>query len=492
MARNFLTNLTAQVEGLISNNTLVRSDLISKLFDGRREIDTEVGYPADITVEMYKRMYDREGVAKRIVHFWPEESWCLDPLVYETVDVDEETPFEKELKQLLKRKNLFHYMQRVDEMSGIGTFGLLLLGFDDGKPLSEPMEGVEAAFLRHEGGEPFSSAQTRRLLYLRIFAEDHADVNRREGDSTHPRYGKPVDYNLRIVEYGQSGEVILEETHLVHWTRVIHVADNREMSEVHGTPRLKGVWNRLLDHQKVMGGSGEMFWKGAFPGYALETHEGADDVEFDAEGLRDSMQNYFNGLQRYLALTGVTVKSLTPQMGDPTSHRQAIMDDIAFSMGVPKRKLFGSEQAQLASTQDSRTWNGRVMRRNNKHVTHSIVRPTIDRLMMAGVLPPLTVEDDYEVHWPDLNTVTDEEKALVAKTRTEAYATYVSGNVDQVIPPHDYHVVVHGMDPQEAEQLMESAREYMGEVEEGQSILPHIPATWEDEEESEDEEDEEL
>lgn len=438
-------------EGLTTNVSLMRSDLVRQLFDPRRNIDKEAGYPDNITREMYRKMYDREGVAKRIVHFWPEESWSLDPVIFETED-PKMTAWEEALDGLLKEHNIFHYLERLDIMSGIGRFGVLLLGINDGLELKEPIEGVG------DDGKAIGSPPERELLYLRVLSEDAVDVSTWESNNQSPRYGKPVLYNVMLTEYdGTTGGVSSERTEAIHWTRIIHCADNLQMSDTLGDSRMLVVWNRLLDHQKVMGGSGEMFWKGAFPGLSVETLPDMPDVDLDEVSLRGQLSNYFNGLQRYLALTGVTVKSLSPQLASPKDHREVIMEDIAFSMNVPKRKLFGSEQAQLASSQDARTWNGRVKRRNEKHVTPCIVRPFIDRCMAVGLLP---IIEEYEVEWPDLNTQTDQEKAEVGGKRTESLAKYVQAGCEAIIAPEDFFTLIMEMDPAEVEQIKKGLDEF--------------------------------
>jgi len=448
---------------MVANASLFRSELMTKMFDPRRDIDIEAGYPKHITPQMYRRMYDYEGVAKRVVHFWPEESWVMDPLIFETEEPSL-TPFEEALAVLLKKRNLYHYMERVDKMSGIGRYGVLLLGIDDGKEFDQPIDSVP------DDGEieDIKSVGEANLLYIRVFSEEAVRIDTREPDKQNPRYGQPLTYSITLTEHGADGTTTTEQTLRVHWSRIIHVADGKEMSETLGTERMKAVWKRLLDLQKVMGGNGEMFWKGAYPGYALETDPNGPDVEIDTDSVREQIGNYQNGLQRWLAVAGVKVKSLTPQVTDPTPHKQVIMDEIAFAMAVPKRKFFGSEQAQLASGQDNRTFNARVSRRNEKHVTPSILKPMIERLIAIGVLPSPTQELTYE--WPDLNTATDDEKAQVAKTRTEAIVAYVAAGAEILIPPAEYLSIVHGMDHDEVEQILAAAEEFTKEMEEDEAL----------------------
>ena len=89
---------------LAINALLSRSDLITEMFDARRDIDEECGYPKSITTQQYQYLWDREGIAKRVVEVWPKECWSENPEVLESEDPSE-TTFEKELKALQKRLN---------------------------------------------------------------------------------------------------------------------------------------------------------------------------------------------------------------------------------------------------------------------------------------------------------------------------------------------------------------------------------------------------
>lgn len=458
------TNAMVQVmRSFLENASTFRAELVRKLFDPRRDIDAEAGYPQQIKDAEFRQLYDREGVARRVVDIWPDESWAVCPKVFETED-PEETIFETAWDDLVKERNAFFYLHRVDRLSGIGRFGVLLLGMDDGKPFSEPLEGIDLTT-----GEPTGSPGERKLLYLRAFDEHVVQIDSRVGDQTSPRFGQPERYTIKFIDHGTLGSIgsptksTRQQSVTVHWTRVIHVADNRETSEVFGVSRLQTPFNRLLDLRKVLSGSGEMFWKGAFPGYALETDPSIPDAEIDAVTIRRQLDDHFNGLQRYLALTGISVKSLAPQVSDPGPHVAVFMESLAVTIGIPKRKFLGSEQAQLASSQDSRTWNTRVAKRQEIYLSPMLIRPFVDRLIAVGVLPE---PESYDVTWPDLNTITDEEKAEVGKIRTEALAKYVQGGVEEIIPPEEFLKLIMEMDPEEIEQIMKASEAFQDDLDE--------------------------
>jgi len=278
--RNQGSNGDGQTELLrmILNTNFSRALLAKALSDPRRNYNDECGYPetASIGVETeYKELYDREPVAARVVQVLPMESWCVNPTVYEDEGVDTVTPFEEAwdaVAQSLRGTSwyrgeegnpVWEYLRRIDILSGVGSYGVLLLGTDDGKELNEPAEGIEEENTYPAGTEgsgeearvvtPYgrwtgnvyrlttnAGSSARRLVYLRVFDELLASVALFESNPTSPRYGLPVMYNLTLTdpnESGRGGLGLPMATKRVHWTRVIHVADNCGSSEVFGVPR---------------------------------------------------------------------------------------------------------------------------------------------------------------------------------------------------------------------------------------------------------------
>lgn len=437
---------------------LIRRDLIDLLIDPRREIDRECGYPFDITPLMYHMLYERDGISKRVVSLIPEESWAMDPEIFEDSNEKTFTDFEIAWKELEQRLNMYHVMHRADELSGIGRYGVLLLGLADGQDYSTPVPGIND---RGEKDPTFKGKN--QLLFVRAFDETAVRVNMRESNMANPRFGKPTMYtlvfkDLDITDLAGAGiATIGDVTKRVHWTRLVHIADNLQMSEVYGTPRMKPVFNRICDIRKLMGSSAEMFWKGGFPGLSFELHPGIGDAELDMKSLRDELDRYSNGLQRYLALAGMSAKTLAPQVADPVPHITSQLEHIAITLGIPKRVFFGSEEAKISSSQDTRTWNKRLSRRQEKYLTPRVVRPIIDRLVTLGVLPE---PKQYEVYWPDLNVSTDLEQAQKALVQAQALAQYASGGGASVMSPESFLSVVLGLDAGTVAEIMSAQRMY--------------------------------
>jgi uncharacterized protein len=445
-------NERAMMLNIRNVSTTLRRDTINKLLNPTRDINYACNWPDIITIEDYKAMYDRFGLAKRVVKIWPEESWKLSPIIYETEKSDE-TEFERVFKELSESLFWFHYLERIDVLSGIGRFGCLLLGLADGEDLSQPVQGIN-----EETGEKIGTAQNE-LLFLRCFDESLIEIKTSEGNTSSPRYGMPKMYGITFED--TQGNTKVQTKTEVHWTRVIHIADNRETSEVFGIPRMKDVYNHLLDIRKICGGSAEMFWKGGFPGYNFKIDPELDEVDIDTNTLKEQIRLYSEDLQRYMALVGVSVESLQPQVADPKGHFESHVKMIGMSKGVPWRLLLGSEEAKLASSQDKETWNERVDKRRKDYISPMIIRNFTDRLIAIGVLPEPV---EYFIDWPDLNAPTEKDIAETALKRTEGYAKYIQGNVDQVIPPKEYHMTIQKMTEDEADALEQAAMSYDDEL----------------------------
>lgn len=434
---------------LLYNEFFTRTRLAAIMDKHGRDLDAECGYPKEneLTPSLYQLYYDREGVATRVVSVLPEESWSQNPEVIESEDI-KDSLFEQAWCDLEEKHNLYSRMLQADVLSGIGHFGIILLGINDGLDLAEP------AFAVDMNGEAVISKVPRKLLYVRAFPETVVTVSEYERAVTNCRYGLPTYYTIAFQDYNSGCTTAPTDvvSRRVHWTRVIHIADNRMSSEVFGVPRMQPVLNRLMDLRKILGGAGEMFWRGAFPGYSFEVNPTLDpnNVEMNSDKMKEQMESYANGLQRYLALSGVSAKSLAPQVADPTPMTDVEITVICITLGVPKRVFMGSEEAKLASTQDTKTWNKRLERRRLQYISPRIVKPFVDRLMVCNVIPFTT---RYTVRWPDLEAKTDAEKATIAVQRTQALAQYVSGGVDSLIPPEEYYTHILNLDQKVAEAL---------------------------------------
>lgn len=447
----------AVVNDYISNLFTVRSRVLERLLSDDRDIDKELKYPITISPADYDFLFQRSDIAEKVVSVYPDDSWAVDPLVFENENV-KKTEFEKEWNDLVDDLDLYHYLHRADVLSGVGHFGIILLGLDDGRDFKDPAPGIKP------DGTMSKKRPKAKLLYIRPFPENMVEISQYEKDPSNQRYRLPTEYQIRFIEEGSDKNP--DGTSLtVHWSRIIHLADNRGSSEVFGKPRMKPVYNRLLDLRKILGGSAEMFWKGAFPGYSFEVNpeyaaaigldENSEATKAFKEGMRAEFKAYSDGLQRYLASIGVSAKSLAPQVATPDKHIMSQLRVIAATIGQPFRIFMGSEQGSLASSQDTRTWNRKLSKRQRRYLTPKVLKVFIVRLMYLGVLP---VIEHPRIKWPDLDTITEQDRADVADKITTALQKFVTGKIEKMMPLFDYLTLVIQLSPEKAKQIVDAAR----------------------------------
>ncbi len=505
ITNNQMEELRSLTQMVVNATTLSRTQMAAKLMDPRRNMDDECGYPStsEINAQLCKDMYNREAIAARVVQVLPQESWRVQPTIIEEEDADNKTPFElawKDATNNLRGNSWFDdpesnpiwdVLLRADELSGIGHYGILLLGLDDSKKLEEPVDGInekgEAVGLDEltanlapvkqdeEGAEgqtrakatteekPKAPKMERELLFLRAFDETAASVLTYEEDQTNPRFMQPTMYmvNMGGIVPGVLGQQPGQGLK-VHWTRVIHIADNLGSSEIIGVPRMRPVYNRLHDLRKLYGGSAEMYYKGAFPGLSIETHPAlGGEVTIDKADMKVQLEAYMNSLQRYLALSGVHANSLAPQVVNPKAQIEVQLTAICVQIGTPVRVFLGSERGELASSQDAKAWNGRLKHRQTVYITPRIIVPFIDRLITVRVLP--VPPNGYSAVWPDLDSLTDDEQATIAVKRTESLAKYVQGGVENLIAPVDFLTRIIGLTQAEAEAIMVPVEELLAQ-----------------------------
>jgi uncharacterized protein len=486
---DFLTNGQASQPGtngdgtqrLAANILMQRTELMRSLLDSPRNVSADCGYPEGyISTELYKSLYDREPVPARVVEVYPKECFQVQPTVFEDESADVVTPFEEAWdalgKQLRGEQSFYQeeessaiwtYLYDADVKSGIGHYAGILLGIDDGIPLNEPAEMITPT--DGNGKRKASSDASRRLLFMRVFGESDMRINSLETDMSSPRYGQPTEYDISLIDPTEFtslglGASLPTNRAVVHWSRVVHIS---EYGVLH-TPRMQPVLNRLLDLRKLQGGSAEMYWRGAFPGYAIKTQPqlGAD-VDINREDVKQQLTDYSNALQRFLVLMGMDITALAPQVSDPSSQIGAQLDSICIQLGIPKRIFMGSERGELASSQDDAAWNDRLKQRQLGVITPRIIIPVVDRLISLRVLP--RPAKGYRVSWPDLTSKSDEEKAGIATQRTQAVAAYTAGQLETTLAPMDFWTRIMGFTEDEAQSIIDNAEELKQQKEKEQA-----------------------
>jgi len=413
---------------------LSRASLAARMgrqYGGDRDVYQALGYDENITYDMYAARYERQDIARAVINRPVGHTW-KGPLKLTEVGTEEETPLEKDWKTLDRKLKLKSKFIRIDKLSAIGQYGILLLGFDDVKSPAE-------------FAKPVASGK-RKLLYVKPLGEGNAKISTYVTNAKDPRFGMVEKYN---VMYGNPGEVTTTTNLVVHHSRVIHVTQELLVSEIEGTPVLQSVWNRLMDLEKLVGGSAEMFWRGARPGYQGKVRDDYTITPTTEEGLEAQLNEFENNMRRILVNEGIDLEALAPQVSDPINHVDIQIQMISAITGIPKRILIGSERGELSSDQDVVGWYNVIQTRREEHAEEHIIRPFVDRMIEYGILPPPTTED-YQIMWVDLFAASDKEQAEIGRIRATALREYSQNpTAEMIIPPEAFMRLMLGLDESE-------------------------------------------
>lgn len=370
-------------------------------FGGKRDLYQALGYLRDLQPVDYRSRYKRNGIAARVVEAMPKATWRGGVELIEDEDPKTETEFERAFYEMNERLRIWSVLCRADVLAGLGHYSVILIGVPG--RLEDPMP---------------NSFGPDQVTYLTPFAEEDAVIELLDQNVDSERFGEPEYYSLsRINPASNSASSKKSISRRVHWSRVIHIADGTLDDCIYGQPRLERVWNLLDDLEKITGAGSEAFWLRAHQGYMVNIDKDlqlSDDPEKETEALeamRVKIDEFAHGLRRTLLTRGSNVETLGSDVSQFNTQVDALITLISGATGIPKRILVGSERGELASTQDRENWNERITDRRNDFAGPYVIKPLVDILMERGALP----EADYQVRWPEINKLTDTEKASVAE-----------------------------------------------------------------------------
>ncbi len=436
----------------LSSALLTRKKFAESLgfqFNGQRSTYEVLGYKLALTFQDYYACYDRGDIAQRIVDAPPTTTWRHKPIVSNGGDPNNFTPFESAWLKLVQDRKVFHYMERIDKLAGIGEYGALLIGTDDIRSQDDFIRPM--AKLRH-GSES--------VLYLTPLTQEFAEVRTTDSDPTSERFGLPELYAVQVAETNNlaSESTIARNARIeVHWSRIIHVAENLRDNDIYGTPRLKHVMNRLYDVDKIAGGSAEIFWQAAKRIMVLSAKDGYSAVDTD-DNLTEMMDELIHGLRRTIDIQGYDVKVLEASDVKPDEAFRVALALISSATGIPQRILLGSEQGKMASEQDEVNWNGRIADRQINWAETVILRPFIDRLIEVKALP--NPGENYTITWPTLFEASDKEKAQTGLLKARALGQYLGIQASsfeysqQIMPIDEFRTEILGLHSKKTEEQL--------------------------------------
>lgn len=407
-----------------------------------RDLYKVLGYRKNVYFEHYYNYFKRDPIGRVLLKKLPEAVWKSNPKISEVDDTIKDSKLVEEYSALEKRLKINSKMLRLDVLRGLGNYGVLLMGFSDSDVFEEPV----------------TPSNNLQLQYIHPYSQNSCAIVKFDSNRMSERYGLPELYEIKI---GGTGDYAIQDAKSnsqsirVHWTRVIHAVKNPLETDVYGPPELEEVYNNVQNIEKIAGGSGEMFWRGARPGYVAKAQKDAIIENLDADDLQEQMNEYDHNLRRWLNLQGMDVEPLAIQVVSPKEHVDCQVELICMAKGYPKRIFMGSERGELASSQDLNTWNELVYQCMTNHAEPNMIRPFIDRLIEYGVLTaPSSKDGEYMVDWPELSVIGEKERAEINNIKVKTFAEYLKSPGAELLIPQEIFL----------ERLMEFSKDEILEI----------------------------
>jgi len=326
-------------------------------------------------------------------------------------------------------------LERADRVSRLGRFGVLVIGFKDGRDLDKPVRSANVNGLDD-------------ILYFAPYREENVYVEEFEHNAKSERFMLPKTYQIDLnadLPSTSAARPQRDRPHVfkrVHHSRVVHIAEGLLEDDIYGVPALEPVYNLLDDLLKVVGGSAEMFWLSSRQGLNINVQDDAELDPDDEANLDSNLEDYFHQLTRVIKTRNADVKQLTGETIDPSGPFNVIQQLIAAATGLPARVLFGSEQGELASTQDSISFAQKVMERQQSFAEPMILRALLDKLQVANALPEA---NNIEIEWPDPMTMSPDAQAEVMRKEsraildtTNAAISAKEGGIEPTVNPEQF------------------------------------------------------
>ncbi len=366
-----------------------------------RDVWGTLGYPRILTTIDFREKYERGGIAERVVEALPIATWLGHADVFETEDPEDETPFETAYKVLAKRLKLYPAFKHADILAGLGEYAVIIIGAPG---------DIES---------PLTSARADDVVGLWPYAQEDVEILNFNKDIQHARFGLPEMYQVRLANKANSTRRRpTGQTKKIHWSRILHIADGAGADGIYGKPRLRAIWNYLLDLEKVHGAGAEAFWRNANQLVQLDLDPDIELSDEEESQLEDEIDEVRHELRDWIRTRGLAIRKHGAPTNNFSANATTMLTLIAGTTSIPQRMLLGSERGELSSTQDRNNFAKIVNARRDDYAEPQFIEAFIDRMQSIDALDDV----EYNTRWLEDNEVTEAEQLTMAGNMSEINA----------------------------------------------------------------------
>lgn len=375
--------------------------------NGKRNYNEIFGYGDFLVYEDYYGMYKRGGIAGVVVGKVAKSCWRDMP----EIKVGDTVILEEQLLKL-KNKKFFKALERADILNRIGNFSIMLIGLPDGVDLHLPVGSAKK--------DSFDS------MYFNVYGYNGIEITQTDSDPASPRFGLPVLYQLQVINIDNAQRKETPITSLVvHYSRVIHMAEGALDSSIEGMSSLEQPWNALTDKEKTRGSSAEAYYRNARQKLALEIADGSKPMTDPVAkaALKENVEQFQNGHEDVLRLHNMKANMLQPSMASPRDTFDICVEEISGTSGIPVRILTGKGGGTLTGSEDKATWNALVQDRQDQECTVYL----LDALAVMAEAGIIDLPEGVKVVWPVQSSLSEKEASESSKNKGEAFKAVADG-----------------------------------------------------------------
>lgn len=391
----------------------------------------DFGFPTTLNFKLLHNMFRRNGLARAAVNKTVDKTWETSPFLLEqerdgsqTIK-REETPLEKQIRLAFKRLRFWTKVSDADSNSLVSGYAGLILRFADNRPLHEPVESVPNGIDGLVEVIPVWSDQLTALEW------DQNELSQ--------TFGKVVLYEFKEAAVKRRTGSNPGRTLKIHPSRIIIWSDD-------GTTdcysMLEAGYNDLVTVEKIVGASGEGFWKNAKSSPIFEMDPKVDVGQLEKtmgmkgqeliDSLNAQVEAYQRGFDEMMLVQGITAKQLNVSLSDPASPFSIAVQSFSASISMPMKILIGMQTGERASTEDAQEWARTIMARRAKYTEPNIML-IVERLVEVGCLE----DKDWYIDWDDLTEASSEVKFNIATKMAEINAKTIDSMREIVFTPDE-------------------------------------------------------
>ncbi|WP_417285056.1 anti-CBASS protein Acb1 family protein [Comamonas sp.] len=390
----------------------------------------QYGYSEQVSFEMLYAAYERGGAGHGAVHRLLDVCWLKLPRIKQP-NSDKKSPWEVKTGKVLRSIRAWSKFKDLDRRNLVGRYAAVIYRVADSKTLDQPLE------------------RATKLVDLIPLSENQIKVTKWHADQDAENYGTPAMFQYRqISPPGTETEGRPEKWADVHPSRVQILAEGAVGDFYDGVPLLRAGFNRLVDLDKIAGGSGESFLKNSARTIVFKYEAGAtpqaipgpDGVE--TKSVRAAHEEQARALNRStdaaVVMQGGDATTLQTSISDPTGPWTTAANEFAASVRIPFTVLFGQQTGRLASDEDKSDFANRCSSRQEFELT-PMLEEFITRMQAAGLIEA----GDFEIEWPPVNAPTEENKAdLLGKMTAAMQQAYQSGLTEPIFDTNELRAVM--------------------------------------------------